>query len=94
MGNRGKGPKGKSSGKKGKGGKSKKGGVGATKWGDERVVPDDKSDAPVKKKRRLTQVSLQLLKQLGAFGCLTFWPDRFRIDYRFVTKRMELGALI
>lgn len=55
MGNRGKGAKGKS-GKKGKGKKGSGGGKGASKWGDEGVGRDDESQ-PVKKKRRLTQVS-------------------------------------
>lgn len=56
MGNRGKGPKGKSN-KKGKGSKGKPRPGGASKWGDENAAGADE-DQPRKKKPRLTQVGL------------------------------------
>lgn len=58
MGNRGKGSKGKLT-KKGKGGKGRKGGGGASKkWGDESAGRGEDEGQKMKKKRRLTQVSL------------------------------------
>lgn len=65
MGNRGKGPKGKSN-KKGKGGKGKPRPGGASKWGDENAARADE-DQPRRKKPRLTQVCLGLSLVLG-FG--------------------------